>query len=133
MEFLATEKPVMPLRALYGAVWVILTYYAFNLAPGAGSEAAAIDLELAIKMITTPLMELDLLSLLPSLTRWVCCRQSIVLFYCLVARKDPSNSSLFSYVRGGFFAIGPYLALRNYVTEGYEMKRGVGVGPSRPS
>ena len=54
VEFLATDKPSIPLRSFYGAVWAGLTYYAFNIAPGGSTEAAAMDLELAKKMITTP-------------------------------------------------------------------------------
>ena len=53
VELLATE-PGTALRAVYGAVGLHL-HIIFNIAPGGSAEARAMDLELAKKMITTPL------------------------------------------------------------------------------
>ena len=131
VEFLATDKPSIPLRSFYGAVWAGLTYYAFNIAPGGSTEAAAMDLELAKKMVTPPFdgsgssifaAVFDSLGVLPAV-------YGALLLPGGKQNKLPPIVPVSAMFAGGFFAIGPYLALRNYVTEGVTTStRGRGSG-----
>ena len=131
VSFLTSDKPNILLRAGYGVAWVLLTYYAFNLAPGAGESAAAIDLELAKKMITTPFdgqgsvifaSVFNSLGVLPAV-------YSALLLSGGKQQKIPPLLPCLAMFAGGFFAIGPYLSLRNYATEGVtKATRGRGSG-----
>jgi hypothetical protein len=109
-----------PPRLLYGAIWLMLTAYAFNFAPGAGAEAAAVDLQLAKKMITTPFdgqgsaifaAVFNSLGVLPAI-------YGALLLPGGKRQKLPALAFVSAMFAGGYFAIGPYLALRNRRTEG---------------
>lgn len=119
-----------PPRLLYGAVWAVLTVYAFNFAPGGGEAAAAVDLELAKKMITTPFdgagsaifaAVFNSLGVLPAV-------YGALLLPGGKEQKIPAIAFVSSMFAGGFFAIGPYLALRNYCTDVTQATRGRGSG-----
>ena len=119
-----------PPRLLYGVVWTVLTIYAFNFAPGGGDAAASIDLELAKKMITTPFdgtgsaifaAVFNSLGVLPAV-------YGALLLPGGKEQKIPAIAFVSAMFAGGFFAIGPYLALRNYRTETTKGTRGRGSG-----
>ena len=120
-----------PPRLLYGIVWIVLTIYAFNFAPGGSSTAAEIDLQLAKKMITTPFdgtgsaifaTIFNALGVLPAV-------YGALLLPGGKHQKIPALPFVAAMFAGGFFAIGPYLALRNYRTEVNSSTRGRGSGP----
>lgn len=119
-----------PPRLLYGSVWVLLTIYAFNFAPGGSAAAAAIDLELAKKMISTPFdgsgsaifaAVFNSLGILPAV-------YGALLLPGGKRQKIPALAFVTTMFAGGFFAIGPYLALRNYRTDVTKSTRGRGSG-----
>lgn len=119
-----------PPRAVYLTLWIALAVYAFGLAPGGSSEAAARDTELIKQLILTPynghsnaifVAIFNFLGIVPAVFAGL---------FLPGAKKQKLPTALFSVsmLALGYFAAGPYLAFRNINTDVTETTRGKGSG-----
>ena len=118
---LAREEPFNR-KLAYGSLWGLLVAYVFLAAPGGSPEAAAIDNDLIAKLISTP-YDGEVTPLYASLFNVFPVVSFIYAGLLLPGSKDQRGPALLSVLASlalGFFALGPYLGLRDlkYQVEG---------------